>query len=91
MLDFRVRSTAKQPTDNFSGRRKFLVVFMMACMLVLTGRAIDLQVLNKLLESYLWEDSNEIRNKLCAQKLTKILTKTNLRFQVQAKKVPSRV
>ena len=47
MLDFRVRSTAKQPSDNFSGRRKFLVVFMMVCMLVLTGRAIDLQVLNK--------------------------------------------
>ncbi len=47
MLDFRARSTAKQPTDNFSGRRKFLVVFMMVCMLVLTGRAIDLQVLSK--------------------------------------------
>jgi len=47
MIDFRVRSTVKQPTDNFSGRRKFLVVFMMVCMLVLTGRAIDLQVLSK--------------------------------------------
>jgi len=26
---FRLRSTVKQPTDDFSGRRKFLVVFMM--------------------------------------------------------------
>ena len=47
MLDFRVRSTAKQQTSDFSGRRKFLVVFMMVCMLVLVGRAIDLQVLSK--------------------------------------------
>ena len=47
MLDFRVRSTAKQATDDFSGRRKFLVVFMMVCMLILMGRAIDLQVLSK--------------------------------------------
>jgi cell division protein FtsI (penicillin-binding protein 3) len=47
MLDFRVRSAAKQSTENFSKRRKFLVVFMMLCMLVLIGRAIDLQVLDK--------------------------------------------
>ncbi|WP_262964171.1 peptidoglycan D,D-transpeptidase FtsI family protein [Methylobacter psychrophilus] len=47
MLDFRARSTTKQSTDNFSGRRKFLVIFMMVCMLLLTGRAIDLQVLSK--------------------------------------------
>jgi cell division protein FtsI (penicillin-binding protein 3) len=47
MLDFRVRSTPKRPTDDFSARRKFLVVSMMVCMLVLTGRAIDLQVLSK--------------------------------------------
>ena len=47
MLDFRVRSTAKKPTNDFSGRRKFLLVFMMACMLVLVGRAVDLQVLSK--------------------------------------------
>lgn len=47
MLDFRVRSTAKQQVSDFSGRRKFLVVFMMICMLVLVGRAIDLQVLSK--------------------------------------------
>lgn len=47
MLDFRDRSSAKQATSDFSGRRKFLVVFMMACMLVLVGRAVDLQVLHK--------------------------------------------
>ncbi|UOA10035.1 penicillin-binding protein 2 [Methylobacter sp. S3L5C] len=47
MLDFRARSTTKQSTDNFSGRRKFLVIFMMVCMLLLTGRAIDLQVVSK--------------------------------------------
>ena len=47
MLDFRVRSAAKQSTEDFSKRRKFLVVFMMLCMLVLIGRAIDLQVLDK--------------------------------------------
>jgi cell division protein FtsI (penicillin-binding protein 3) len=47
MLDFRVRSKAKQPIDDFSGRRKFLILFMMACMLVVMGRAVDLQVLSK--------------------------------------------
>jgi len=47
MLDFRDKSKAGKPKDDFSGRRKLLVLFMMACMLVLTGRAVDLQVLNK--------------------------------------------
>lgn len=47
MLDFRARSTVKPPSDDFSGRRKFLVVFMMVCMLVLVGRSVYLQVLNK--------------------------------------------
>ncbi len=47
MLDFRFRHKAKQPAHDFSGRRKFLVVFMMACMLTVLCRAIDLQVLSK--------------------------------------------
>ncbi|MFZ2169854.1 MAG: penicillin-binding transpeptidase domain-containing protein [Methylococcaceae bacterium] len=47
MLDFRAKRNASKPEDDFSGRRKFLVLFMMACMLVLMGRAVDLQVLNK--------------------------------------------
>ena len=47
MLDFRLRSKTKQPTHDFSGRRKFLVLFMMACMLAVLCRAIDLQVLSK--------------------------------------------
>ena len=47
MLDFRGKRNASKPEDDFSWRRKFLVLFMMACMLVLTSRAVDLQVLNK--------------------------------------------
>jgi cell division protein FtsI (penicillin-binding protein 3) len=48
MLDFRGKISAeKKPTGDFSGRRKVLVIFMMTCMVVLVGRAIDLQVLNK--------------------------------------------
>lgn len=47
MIDFRGRTTAKRPSDDFSGRRRFLVIFMMVCMSVLAGRALYLQVLNK--------------------------------------------
>ena len=47
MLDFRVRNAKKPSVTDFSGRRNFLVFFMMACMLILVGRAIDLQVFNK--------------------------------------------
>ena len=47
MLDFRGNSEAKPPTVDFSGRRRVLIVFMMACMVTLVGRAIDLQVFNK--------------------------------------------
>ncbi|MCX7097106.1 MAG: penicillin-binding transpeptidase domain-containing protein [Methylococcales bacterium] len=47
MLDFRGRTTAKRPTDDFSGRRKFLVIFVMVCMSALAGRAVYLQVLSK--------------------------------------------
>ncbi len=47
MLDFRVRNAKKPSVSDFSGRRNFLVFFMMACMLILVGRAIDLQVFNK--------------------------------------------
>jgi len=47
MLDFRVRNVRKLSISDFSSRRNFLLLFMMACMLVLIGRAIDLQVFNK--------------------------------------------
>ncbi len=47
MLDFRVRNARKPSVSDFSGRRNFLLFFMMACMLILVGRAIDLQVFNK--------------------------------------------
>ncbi len=47
MLDFRSRAEVRKPIGDFSGRRKVLVFFMMICMVVLIGRAFDLQVLNK--------------------------------------------
>jgi cell division protein FtsI (penicillin-binding protein 3) len=47
MLDFRVRNARKPSVSDFFGRRNFLLFFMMACMLILVGRAIDLQVFNK--------------------------------------------
>jgi len=47
MLDFRVRNVRKPLVSDFSGRRNFLRFFMMTCMLILVGRAIDLQVFNK--------------------------------------------
>ena len=47
MLDFRVRNARKLSVNDFSGRRNLLLFFMMACMLILVGRAIDLQVFNK--------------------------------------------
>ena len=47
MLDFRIRNVRKPLISDFSGRRNFLRFFMMTCMLILVGRAIDLQVFNK--------------------------------------------
>ncbi|MSP27216.1 MAG: penicillin-binding protein 2 [Methylococcales bacterium] len=47
MLDFRAKNDTKNPVSDFSGRRKFLIIFMMGCMVTLIGRAVDLQVLNK--------------------------------------------
>ncbi|MGZ8935802.1 MAG: penicillin-binding protein 2, partial [Methylobacter sp.] len=47
MLDFRDKPKTRKSAGDFSDRRKFLVIFMMTCMVVLVGRAVDLQVLNK--------------------------------------------
>ncbi len=47
MLDFRIRDARKPSVSDFSGRRSFLFLFMMVCMLILMARAIDLQVFNK--------------------------------------------
>ncbi len=47
MLDFRIRNARKISISDFSGRRNFLLLFILACMLLLIGRAIDLQVFNK--------------------------------------------
>ena len=44
MKVFRVKSKVTEPTGDFSGRRKFLGAFMMSCMVILTGRAVYLQV-----------------------------------------------
>lgn len=47
MLYFRENKRTGNKTRDFSNRRKWLLVFMLGSMLLLTGRAIDLQVLNK--------------------------------------------
>ncbi|MGZ8189946.1 MAG: peptidoglycan D,D-transpeptidase FtsI family protein [Methylococcaceae bacterium] len=44
MKVFRVKSKVTEPTGDFSGRRKFLSAFMLSCMVMLTGRAVFLQV-----------------------------------------------
>jgi len=47
MLVFPVKPKLAKPTGDFSGRRKFLAVFMMFCMVTLVGRATYLQVFDK--------------------------------------------
>ncbi|MGZ5049453.1 MAG: peptidoglycan D,D-transpeptidase FtsI family protein [Methylobacter sp.] len=47
MIHFQRRSNESNAVNDFSGRRKIVVVFIMACMAALVGRAVDLQVLNK--------------------------------------------
>ncbi len=47
MLDFRINKRIENNTTDFAGRRKWLLGFMLVGMLILAGRAIDLQVLNK--------------------------------------------
>jgi cell division protein FtsI (penicillin-binding protein 3) len=47
MIDLRGKPKTREQEYDFSGRRKFLILFMMTCMLVLMGRAVHLQVLNK--------------------------------------------
>jgi cell division protein FtsI (penicillin-binding protein 3) len=47
MIHFQRKHKASSQTGDYSGRRKVVVIFIMACMSVLVGRAIDLQVLNK--------------------------------------------
>ncbi len=47
MLYFQDKIKTKKIPDDFSGRRKFLIGFMMSCMVLLVGRAVYLQVLDK--------------------------------------------
>ncbi|MGZ8191134.1 MAG: peptidoglycan D,D-transpeptidase FtsI family protein [Methylococcaceae bacterium] len=47
MKVFRIKSKVTEPTGDFSGRRKFLSAFMLSCMVMLTGRAVYLQVFDQ--------------------------------------------
>ncbi|MCL7420454.1 MAG: penicillin-binding transpeptidase domain-containing protein [Methylobacter sp.] len=47
MIDFQGEKKASPQAEDFSGRRRFVMIFMMSCMAILVGRAVDLQVLNK--------------------------------------------
>ncbi len=47
MIHFQGRKKPTKPVSNLSIRRNIVVIFMMACMTVLVGRAVDLQVLHK--------------------------------------------
>lgn len=49
MLDFhhQYQTRKSRPTGDFTGRRKFVIIFMMTCMTVLVGRAFYLQVFSK--------------------------------------------
>jgi cell division protein FtsI (penicillin-binding protein 3) len=47
MLVFPVKSKVTKPAGDYSGRRKFLALFMMGCMATLVFRAVYLQVLDK--------------------------------------------
>jgi cell division protein FtsI (penicillin-binding protein 3) len=46
MIDIKTYSTKKIENEDFSSRRRFLLFFMLFCMVVLFGRAAYLQVLN---------------------------------------------
>ncbi|MDP2098244.1 MAG: penicillin-binding transpeptidase domain-containing protein [Methylobacter sp.] len=47
MIRFQEKNRDSIPGGDFSGRRRVVVIFIMACMAILVGRALDLQVLNK--------------------------------------------
>jgi cell division protein FtsI (penicillin-binding protein 3) len=47
MFHFQSKAKPNKQSGNFSGRRRFMVIFIMACMGMLVFRAVDLQVLNK--------------------------------------------
>jgi cell division protein FtsI (penicillin-binding protein 3) len=46
MKIFSVNSKTAKPIGDFSGRRQFLIAFMMGCMVLLVGRAVFLQVID---------------------------------------------
>lgn len=47
MLNFQGKKKASTQAADFSGRRRFVMVFMMGCMVILVVRAVDLQVWSK--------------------------------------------
>jgi cell division protein FtsI (penicillin-binding protein 3) len=47
MRDFRFKKTSREPQSNFTGRRRFLLSFMMFCMAVLVGRSVYLQMVHQ--------------------------------------------
>ncbi|MDP3878085.1 MAG: penicillin-binding transpeptidase domain-containing protein [Methylobacter sp.] len=47
MIHFQDKNRVSTPGNDFSSRRRLVVIFIMACMAILVGRALDLQVLNK--------------------------------------------
>ena len=47
MHDFRLKTKPSKPVRDFSNRKSVLLAFMMACMVLLTGRATYLQIFEK--------------------------------------------
>lgn len=47
MHDFRLKAKSSKPARDFSNRKGILLAFMMACMVLLTGRATYLQIFEK--------------------------------------------
>jgi len=47
MIDFHGKHKTPRQAEDFTGRRRFVIGFMMICMGILVGRAVHLQVFNK--------------------------------------------
>lgn len=47
MIDFRLKKAGREPTTDFTGRRRVLVAFMMFCMVALVARAVYLQAIHE--------------------------------------------
>jgi cell division protein FtsI (penicillin-binding protein 3) len=47
MIDFKLKKISKEPSTDFTGRRRVLMAFMMLCMVSLVGRAVYLQAIHE--------------------------------------------